>query len=462
MAYKQYKKRWFLLLVVSLLNFSNAMTWITFAPITYYTNIYYGNDNAATIYNVIFMALSIPLGILAMWGVDKFGIRPICIIGSLINLIGNLLRVLGSAPFITSMHWRFWIVAIGQTCAASAQPFIMYLPTKLAALWFAEDQRVIANTISSMSNPLGVAVMYALSPVFVNETHPDWFIELTSTVCALAVVTCVLSFGVTSSRPKTPPSSSSEQPSPLNFWKSIKQMFRNRAFLVLLLAVGSAVGLFNCLYNNLQPTLCSRGYSNKFTGLIGFGMILIGIAGAAIFGLIVDRTKKFLLIYKLCLVGTALSAISLAIAFGQESSSVFVAISVLSFGFFGFPTYPLGLELAVETTYPIPEATASGSLICTGQILGILYIVLTGELNRQPSEHLKSIQTCVQIDKSIEVFEWQTSSFTWSGIVVLTAIFAIALFWPTYKRIEHENAQRVNQPEPYTLTITPRSFYSEE
>jgi hypothetical protein len=212
----------------------------------------------------------------------------------------------------------------------------------------------------------------------------------TSTIAALAVITCLLSFGVTSSRPKTPPSSSSEQPSEMSFWQSLKQMFQIRAFLVLLvsllvqkfftqfqLAVGSAVGLFNCLYNNLQPTLCSRGYSNKFTGLIGFGMIFIGIVGAAIFGLIVDRTKKFLLIYKLCLIGTALSAVSLAFAFGRENAPVWVALSVLAFGFFGFPTYPLGLELAVETTYPVPEATASGSLICVG------FVIITYRMSRR-------------------------------------------------------------------------------
>jgi hypothetical protein len=43
------------------------------------------------------------------------------------------------------------------------------------------------------------------------------------------------------------------------------------------------------------------------------------------------------------------------------------------------------------------------------QILGILYIVLTGELTRKPSKHLNDIQTCVQVDKSIDVYEWQSN-----------------------------------------------------
>lgn len=34
--------------------------------------------------------------------------------------------------------------------AAIAQPFIMFAPTKLAALWFAGDQRATANMIASM------------------------------------------------------------------------------------------------------------------------------------------------------------------------------------------------------------------------------------------------------------------------------------------------------------------------
>ncbi|KAI6201794.1 hypothetical protein M3Y96_00880300 [Aphelenchoides besseyi] len=440
--YRLYKQRWYILLVVSLLNFSNAMTWVTFASITYYTDIYYGNENAATIFNVIFMVLSIPLGIVAMWGVDRFGIRPVCIFGSMVNFVGNLFRVLGSASFITDKLLRFWLVVVGQIGAASAQPFIMYLPTKMAALWFAENQRVIANTIASMSNPLGVAAIYAISPVFVNADHSDWFIELTGTVCGLTLITMLLSFGVTSSKPKLPPSASSEDRQTPKFVESLRQIICIPAFWVLVIAVGSSIGLFNCIYNNLQPTLCSRGYSNTYSGIMGAGMIVSGISGAAVAGIIVDSTKRFLLVYKICLVGTLLAAVSLALTISHENRQYLIATFIFAFGFFGFPTYPLGLELAVETTFPVPEATSSGSLIVAGQVFGVLYIVITGLFNRSPSERLKEIQTCVKIDKSIEVNDWEVSSYIWTAILVLTCVIGVSLFWPRYRRIEYENAKR--------------------
>ena len=36
------------------------------------------------------------------------------------------------------------------------------------------------------------------------------------------------------------------------------------------------------------------------------------------------------------------------------------------FGFFGVPVYPIGNELAVETTYPVGEATSSGVIFMIG------------------------------------------------------------------------------------------------
>ena len=39
---------------------------------------------------------------------------------------------------------------IGQAIAGCAQPFVMFSPTKVAALWFKENQRATANMMASM------------------------------------------------------------------------------------------------------------------------------------------------------------------------------------------------------------------------------------------------------------------------------------------------------------------------
>lgn len=58
------------------------------------------------------------------------------------------------------------------------------------------------------------------------------------------------------------------------------------------------MGLFNTLYNNLQPALCSKGYSPGFTSSMGTLLILAGLAGAAVAGALADATKKHELILK--------------------------------------------------------------------------------------------------------------------------------------------------------------------
>jgi hypothetical protein len=45
-------------------------------------------------------------------------------------------------------------------------------------------------------------------------------------------------------------------------------------------------------------------------------------------------------------------------------------------GFFSIPVFPISLELGVETTFPVAEATSSGVLIIAGQLL--MFIVTFG------------------------------------------------------------------------------------
>ena len=75
---------------------------------------------------------------------------------------------------------------VGQVICATAQPFVLFAPTKLASLWFGEKERATANMIASMgnffctdfvgfvycvffccpANPIGVAIASVSSPAF--------------------------------------------------------------------------------------------------------------------------------------------------------------------------------------------------------------------------------------------------------------------------------------------------------
>ena len=49
-----------------------------------------------------------------------------------------------------------------------------------------------------------------------------------------------------------------------------------------------------------------------------------------------------------------------------EDSKGLVTVAVCTLGFFGFAVYPLSLELSVESTFPVAEATSSGVLMLSG------------------------------------------------------------------------------------------------
>jgi hypothetical protein len=53
--------------------------------------------------------------------------------------------------------------------AAIGQPFLTNAPAKVSALWFSEKGRVIATTIATVANPLGVAVGFLIPAIFVDD-----------------------------------------------------------------------------------------------------------------------------------------------------------------------------------------------------------------------------------------------------------------------------------------------------
>jgi hypothetical protein len=73
-TFKVYPRRWFLLCVVALLNCSNTMSWIAYAPVSNYVDCYYG-QSTATWLSLVFLVAAIPVAIVAMWSVRRYGLR---------------------------------------------------------------------------------------------------------------------------------------------------------------------------------------------------------------------------------------------------------------------------------------------------------------------------------------------------------------------------------------------------
>ncbi|XP_062581592.1 solute carrier family 49 member A3-like [Saccostrea cucullata] len=463
--YVVYARRWFILLVIVILNLSNAMTWITFSPIADLTSTYYDvNAFKVNILSLIFMVASVPFGFTASWVLDTYGLRTSILLSAWLNGIGNLLRNVSTFGGIPG-DLRFWILLAGQTLAAISQPFVMFAPTKLAAMWFMDSQRATANMLASMANPLGILAANLIAPAMVNGCNSEELPRALWVISSPAFLVVILAtFGVCSSVPPTPPTASAEEDSE-PFKEGLKKIVKSRNYWVLCLSFGTGLAVFSAVTSFLDQVLCPRGYSNDFAGLCGALMIVGGVVGAIVAGIYVDKTKRFEEVVKV--------SYAIAVVFGvgffemarYKDQEILIAVMVTAFGTFAFAMYPISMELAVEITYPVAEATSSGLLIVSGQIQGIIIILVTQLLTQPLSDSQLADSACAQgsgcsssASDSFTPQDWTVPGLFMNALTAVAACSVILFMKGDYKRLKAEkqlNAQRVlNQSLSNVIDVT--------
>lgn len=139
------------------------------------------------------------------------------------------------------------------------------------------------------------------------------------------------------------------------------------------------VGLFNSLSSLINQFLQPYSFSETQAGIAGALLIVVGLVATGISSPIIDKTKSFLLAIKIAtpLIGLSYLAFTFTPASRNELGP-YIVLAVL--GAASFSLMPVALEFVIEITHPVsPEVT---STICWtgGQILGGIFIIISGEL----------------------------------------------------------------------------------
>uniref|UniRef100_UPI00398F38AD solute carrier family 49 member A3 isoform X2 n=1 Tax=Pristiophorus japonicus TaxID=55135 RepID=UPI00398F38AD len=386
--YRAYRRRWLVMLATCTLSCSNAMCWLTFAPVADQTARYFHISMAQVNWlSMVYLVVGVPFGFGTTWILDTLGLKTSLILSSWLNLFGCAVQFLSVAFFIPQDSWKFPLLMVGQTLGALAQPLVLFAPTKLAALWFPEQQRATANMISSMANPLGILFANILSPLLVK-------------------------------RPSAMP----------------MLLLKNKAYLILMMCFGGGVGIFTSFSALLQQIMCVRGYSNSFAGLCGGLFIIFGILGAFVVGLYVDRTKKFIETTKINFCLTAFASIAFALVSRMRDVPVGLAVVCSLFGLLGFSIYPVGMELGVECSYPVGEATSAGLIFVSGQLQGALFILLLPALAQPVTSDGSACQVGVGA-----ALDWTIPTLVLAAICSLEACCFALWFHTDYRRVSAEN-----------------------
>ncbi|XP_042200324.1 solute carrier family 49 member A3 [Callorhinchus milii] len=446
--HRTYRRRWFILLVTCILACSNAMNWLCFAPIASETARYFKiSTDQVNWLSMVYLIVGVPFGFGTTWLLDTLGIKVALILSSWLNMAGCMVQFFSVALFIPKDNWKFPVLMIGQTLSALAQPLVLFCPTKLAALWFPEQQRATANMISSMANPLGILFANILSPLLV--TRQSSFATLLGVYSVPAVIACLFaSVGIRTKVPPTPPSLGAFNSTSEPFLTGMRMLLKNKAYLILMTMFGGGIGIFTAFSALLQQILCVKGYSDSFAGLCGALFIVCGIPAAFFLGLYVDRTKNFVESTKINFCLTALASIAFALVSHLRGQFYALPIVCSLFGLFGFSIYPVSMELGVECSYPVGEATSAGFIFISGQLQGALFIALFRAL-AQPVKTDGLFSTC-EVEPG-KVLDWTVSTFVMAGICTLAACCFVIFFHTEYKRMNaEENDKNINGDKPET------------
>ncbi|XP_077408815.1 choline/ethanolamine transporter FLVCR1 isoform X2 [Vanacampus margaritifer] len=346
---KLYWHRFVVLAVFSLYSLVNAFQWIQYGIVAnVFTRFYRVGNEKVDWLSIVYMLAYLPLIFPATWLLDRRGLRLTALLGS------------------------------GLNCAGA---------------WFkcASVGRDLYPATAVLGNQLGVAIGFLLPPVLVPNTPDD--VELTAHnisvmfygTAVVSTVLFVLTIIVMKDRPPLPPSQAQavlpEGPPPdYSYRRSIVNLMKNKAFILLLISYGITTGSFYSVSTILNQMIMAC-YENQElnAGRIGLTLVVAGMVGSILCGLWLDHTKT----YKMTtLLVNCLTFVSMLIfTFTLDLNNIYVVFFTGGLlGFFMTGYLPVGFEFGVEITYPESEGTSSGLLNTSAQTFGILFTLIQGKL----------------------------------------------------------------------------------
>ncbi|ROT36290.1 major facilitator superfamily domain-containing protein [Sodiomyces alkalinus F11] len=385
--YRTYRRRWFGLVQLTLLNIIVSWGWLTFAPVA---------SNAASFYNIHETSInwlstaflfSFVVASPVVLHVLHRGPKPAIITSAGLILVGNWIRYAGSYSSSPS-GGHFAAVMVGQILIGLAQPFVLAAPTRYSDLWFTDRGRVAATALASLANPFGAALGQLIVPFWVERPS-----QMSRGVLYVSIISTVLSlpaFFIPAAPPTPVAPSSTTAKIPL--LPSLRQASRSLEVYLILIPFAVYVGLFNSCSSLLNQMLTPYGLDDEQAGLGGAVLILAGLVAAALTAPLLDRTKAFVAAIRAAVPLIALCY--LVFLWMPQTRDVPGPYAVLAFlGAASFSLVPVALEFLVELSHPVGPEVTSVVAWSAGQLLGGCFIVISDALragdDASPPRHMR-------------------------------------------------------------------------
>lgn len=360
--------RWLVLGAFMAVNLTIQTLWISYAPVSSTATGFYGvSEVSIGLLAMMFMIVYVPLSLPASLLIDRYGLRRAAGFGALLAGVAGVLRGLVGPHF----GWAL-LATVG---AAAAQPFLLNAWTTLSGHWFPRGQRATAVSLITLANLVGTGAGLALTPALVPDLGIGG-VQLLYGWCALAAG--VLFVVLARDRPRHPPDTDRVAERALMV-HGLRHALAVRPFLVFLVMVFVAMGVFNGLTTWVEEIVRPRGFSSGDAGTLGAVVLVGGVLGAVVMSALSDRSGRRVPFLAAALL---VSAPALVAVTALESLTGLLAGGFV-LGFFLTSALPVGMQYAAEVASPTPEGTSNGLVQLAGQV-SVIFVYLMA-LTRTPS-----------------------------------------------------------------------------
>ena len=377
-TYRTYKRRWFGLVQLILLNIVVSWGWLTYAPVANTAASFFETTPGA----ISWLAVGIFFAFVAAAPVSHYALRrgpkPAMTAASALLLLGSWIRYGATRA---SPKPSFAGTMVGQVLIGFAQPFVLAAPTRYSDLWFSARGRIAATAITTLANPFGAALAQLINPFLVDTNAPGTIAPLSLYVAIITTVASVPTPFVPAA-PPVPVSAATHSPHP-PLRTQLRLLARNPTAALTLLPFAVYVGLFNSFSSLLTPILTPHGYSESDAGIAGAVLILAGLVATLVFAPVLDRTKAYLLTIKILLPLAA--AGYLAFVWVPQAPTIAAAdVVCASIGVASFLLLPTALEFLVEACWPVGPELTSVLAWSGGQLFGAIFTIVSVALQDGP------------------------------------------------------------------------------
>jgi len=401
---KVYKRRWYILLIFSLVAVLQDTIWNTWGPIDHTAVVMYGwSDKLVALLanygSILYIVAFIPM----VW-ILGYSVRVAMIVTSGFMAFGSLLRC--ATLYIDDPTHKLFTISCHVCSILNGMSNIVVgsAPLAISSSWFSPEERVTATTVAQVFNGLGTGMSFLLASqivrpidnLIVNGTiSEDERVLIQSDIevymfsnAVPAIVLFLLIVIYFPSNPKIPPSLSSQQ-GRLDFISGFSEVMKSGACWLVAVGCsipqGISVAWTAMMVINLTKVCEEDGcLTQHWVNYLGIYTTVASTAAAIGVARLADKVKgklKEAIIFLLSLASVTFVFLSLiSVGFFKFGSILYVQILVYILLIFGtslvVSSMPLAMELAMELCYPAAEGVVGGFISIWFNISTVAFLSL--------------------------------------------------------------------------------------